>query len=69
MSHENPGDGERCDHCNVRGVKNDTLSANRGEYLCLPCLTADVAKDVHAFTHDPATGLRWAPTPRRKDMR
>lgn len=63
VSFENPGDGTRCDHCNVVGIKYDTLTPNRGECLCRTCLDRDVAKDVHAFTHDPTTGLAWV-TPR-----
>lgn len=69
MSFENPGDGKRCDHCDIPGIKYETLSPNRGGCLCLPCLERDVAKDVHAFTHDPNTGLPWAPIPRGRCTR
>jgi hypothetical protein len=63
MSHEEPRDGKRCDHCNraPRAVPTTPehmfeegrfdppgLTANRGEYLCHDCLNADVDRDIAA---------------------
>lgn len=43
MSHENPGDGIRCDHCNcaaaeTRDKRLGFLAPNRGEQLCSLCI-------------------------------
>ena len=48
MSHESPGDGIRCDHCNRRGTLDAPLLPNRGERLCAPCLDASVDADLNA---------------------
>lgn len=47
MSHENPADGIRCDHCNCAAAETregrlGILSPNRGELLCSVCLWAAV---------------------------
>jgi hypothetical protein len=43
MSHEDPGDGKRCDHCNAAG----SLSPNRGERLCFRCLDHAVTAELN----------------------
>jgi hypothetical protein len=64
VSHENPGDGLRCDHCDCAAAETREgrlgfLAPNRGEQLCSICIWRAVEAEVHEATHDPATGLPW----------
>lgn len=57
MGFENPGDGQRCDHCDQPGEPYEHngepfsgLFANRGEQLCQRCLDRAVTADNNAPT-------------------
>jgi hypothetical protein len=66
MSHELPGDGVRCDHCDqpgrpytYRGRNFPGLHANRGERLCSRCLGEAVQAEWN-------TPVGWAQVPARE---
>lgn len=64
MSHENPGDGIRCDHCNCAAAETREgrlgfLVPNLGELLCSLCVNAAAQATYDAQATDPNTGLRW----------
>ncbi|MEV0237526.1 hypothetical protein [Nonomuraea sp. NPDC050786] len=60
MSHENPGDGKRCDHCNQPGIPYtykgrafSGLISNRGEKLCPTCNGHEHDRFVHDHANRP----------------
>lgn len=64
MSHEHPGDGLACDHCDqlagsTAAGRLGFLAPNRGEQLCSICIWRAVQAEIDERTTDPATGLRW----------
>ena len=67
MSHENPGDGERCDHCNCAAASNADgrlgfLAPNRGEQLCSICIWEAVDAEHLASGRFHREGGRIVPT-------
>ena len=57
MSHEFPGDGVRCDHCDTLGIPYtyrgrtfSGLTPNRGERLCSRCLDAEMTREANEPT-------------------
>lgn len=56
MSHENPADGLRCDHCNclaaeTRERRLGFLAPNRGALLCSICIWLAVDDELIASGH------------------
>lgn len=67
MSHEEPGDGRACDHCNLpAGSTADGrlgfLAPNRGEQLCSVCIWQAVDAEHLASGRFHREGGRIVPT-------